>query len=52
MPDPDAVSYETLLAAYGMAGEARKAEMVFEGMLTAGHRPRDYAFCGLIAAHR
>ena len=52
MPEHDAVTHETLTAAYGMAGQARKAEQAFEALLEAGHHPRDYAFTGLIAAHR
>ena len=50
--EPDAVTHETLIAAYGMAGQAAKAEMAFKVMLEAQHTPRDYAYCGLIAAHR
>ena len=49
---PDAISYETMIAAYGISGQATKAEVLFEVMLKAGYVPRDYAFCGLIAAHR
>ena len=52
MPERDAVTHETLTAAYGMAGQARKAEQAFNALLEAGHHPRDYAFTGLIAAHR
>jgi pentatricopeptide repeat protein len=52
IPEPDAVSYETLIAAYGMAGQPDKAEAVFRAMSNVGHTPRDYAFCGLIAAYR
>eukprot|EP00891_Asterochloris_glomerata_P005237 jgi/Astpho2/5237/Aster-04812 len=51
MPEHDAVTHETLTAAYGMAGQARKAEQAFKALLEAGHHPRDYAFTGLIAAH-
>ena len=50
--EPDSVSHETLIAAYGMAGQAAKAELTFKTMLEAKHTPRDYAYCGLIAAHR
>ena len=32
----DAVSYETLIAAYGMAGRAEDAEKCFSAMLAAG----------------
>ena len=52
MPERDAVTHETLTAAYGMAGQVRKAEQAFKALLEAGHHPRDYAFTGLIAAHR
>ena len=52
VPEPDAVTYETLIAAYGMAGQANLAEIAFKYMLEAHHTPRDYAYCGLIAAHR
>lgn len=52
IPEPDAVSYETLIAAYGMAGLPAKAEAVYGTMVNVGHTPRDYAYCGLIAAHR
>lgn len=48
---PDAVTHETMIAAYGMAGLADRAEAVFAAMSASGLRPRDYAFCGLIAAH-
>ena len=50
--EPDAVTHETLIAAYGMAGQAAKAELAFKTMLEGKHTPRDYAYCGLIAAHR
>lgn len=49
--EPDSVTFETVLAAYGMAGNVERAEGVFSQMLEAGLQPRDYAFCGLIAAH-
>ncbi len=52
IPEPDSVSYETLIAAYGMAGEPGKAESVMTAMEGAGYSPRDYAYCGLIAAYR
>jgi pentatricopeptide repeat protein len=51
MPAPDAVSHETLIAAYGMSGRAEQAEAAFSCMRAAGFAPRDYAYCGLIAAH-
>jgi len=52
IPEPDSVSYETLIAAYGMAGEPNKAENVMVAMESAGYIPRDYAYCGLVAAYR
>lgn len=52
MPKPDTISFETMIAAYGLAGQTARAETFFTAMLEAGHRPRDYAFCGLIAAYR
>ena len=52
IPSPDTVSHETMIAAYGLAGQSAKAEAFFTAMLEAGHMPRDYAFCGLIAAYR
>lgn len=48
---PDVVTYETLIAAHGMIGDAGAAESTFSAMVTAGHLPRDYAYCGLIAAY-
>lgn len=52
VPEPDSVTFETLIAAYGMAGQAEQAEIAFKYMVEANHKPRDYAYCGLIAAHR
>jgi pentatricopeptide repeat protein len=52
IPCPDTISYETMIAAYGLAGQIEKSESFFTAMLDAGHVPRDYAFCGLIAAYR
>lgn len=52
IPEPDSVSYETLIAGYGMAGEPKKAESVMTAMESAGYSPRDYAYCGLVAAYR
>lgn len=40
-----------MIAAYGMSGVADKAEATFAAMRAAGWAPRDYAYCGLIAAH-
>lgn len=50
--EPDVVTFETLVAAYGMAGRVEEAEAAFAALQQAGHAPRDYAFCGLIAAYR
>ena len=52
IPRPDTVSYETMIAAYGLAGQTRQCESFFKTMTDAGHVPRDYAFCGLVAAYR
>jgi pentatricopeptide repeat protein len=43
---------QTLIAAYGMAGRPEAAEAVFGAMAKVGYSPRDYAYCGLIAAYR
>lgn len=51
IPHADAVSCETLIAAYGISGEADKAERMFHAMLERSFQPRDYSYCGLIAAH-
>eukprot|EP01023_Acetabularia_acetabulum_P005597 TRINITY_DN1229_c0_g1_i1.p1 TRINITY_DN1229_c0_g1~~TRINITY_DN1229_c0_g1_i1.p1 ORF type:complete len:763 (-),score=165.15 TRINITY_DN1229_c0_g1_i1:4347-6635(-) len=51
MPEPDATSFETLIAAYGTAGDAAKAEEVYQSMVSKGYIPREYAYCGLIAAY-
>lgn len=48
---PDAVTHETLVAAYGMAGLPVKAEGILQKMINAGFRPRDYAYCGVICAY-
>jgi pentatricopeptide repeat protein len=52
MPKKDIVSYETLLLAYGSAGDTRNAERLFLELQAAGMMPRDYAYCGLILAYR
>ncbi|KAL6776016.1 MCA1 [Auxenochlorella protothecoides x Auxenochlorella symbiontica] len=51
IPDPDAASYETLVAALGARGLAAEAEATVAAMRAAGHAPRHYAYCGLVAAH-
>ena len=50
--DPDCITYETLVAASAMAGEAERAEAWFSALQSAGFHPRDYSFVSLIAAHR
>ena len=47
-----AAGLQTLIAAYGMAGRPEAAEAVFEAMAKTGYAPRDYAYCGLVAAYR
>lgn len=51
MRDPDNVTYETVIAMYGMSGQANKADVAMRAMISAGFKPRDYAYCGLIAAY-
>lgn len=49
---PDLVTFETMINAYGYSGQPGPAERVYQSMLHAGFtRPRDYAYCGLIAAY-
>lgn len=48
---PDSVTYETVIASYGLCGRSEEAELWFSKLIQAGHRPRDYAYCGLIAAY-
>jgi pentatricopeptide repeat protein len=47
----DGVLYETIIGVQGMAGNAARAEALFRAMHHAGYKARDYAYCGLIAAH-
>eukprot|EP00898_Chlorokybus_atmophyticus_P003575 jgi/Chlat1/4218/Chrsp27S04304 len=51
MPTPDIVAWETLVAAYGKAGQHVKAQAAFDNMLAAGYKPRDYAIVGLVEAY-
>jgi len=51
IPAPDAASFETLIAAHGLAADPPAAEAVFAALLAAGWPPRDYAYTGLIAAY-
>eukprot|EP00890_Picochlorum_soloecismus_P006443 jgi/Picsp_1/67/NSC_00067-R1_pentatricopeptide repeat-containing protein len=46
---PDNVTYETMIACYGLAGMPREAESMLKEMMDNGFRPRDYALCGLVA---
>lgn len=52
IPQPDSISHETLVAAYGMAGCAAEAEVALAVMLSCGYVPRDFAYCALIQAYR
>lgn len=51
VPAPDAVSYETLIAAYGMSGAAVKAEATFEAMRHAGGRAGLRSSCCRFQGH-
>ncbi len=48
----DQVSFETLAAAHGLAGDAAAAESAVAAMHSAGLQPTSYAYCSLISAHR
>ena len=48
---PDAVTYETAVVAYGQCGRPEDAEMWFDRLVQAGHHPKHYAYCGLIAGY-
>ncbi|GAX83171.1 hypothetical protein CEUSTIGMA_g10597.t1 [Chlamydomonas eustigma] len=50
-PEPDAISHETVVAAYGVCGKPKEAEAALLRMRKANFKPRDYAWCGLIAAY-
>ena len=47
----DAVTYETMIAAYGMIGNPVQAEEILKQMDESGFQPQDFAFCGLVAAY-
>ena len=47
---PSAVTYSTLIAAYGYSGEQDRAETKFKEMLRRGLKPDDYTFVGLMVA--
>lgn len=50
--DPDIITYETMVAATGMAGQPERAEAWLQALQSAGHHPRDYSCVGLIAGYR
>lgn len=52
MPVKDAISYETLVAAYGLVGDFENAERAVSLMIDAKFVPRDYTWNGLISAYR
>ena len=52
IPQPDSISHETMVAAYGMAGRAAEAEQALGAMLRSNFTPRDFAYCGLIQGYR
>ena len=52
IPQPDSISHETMVAAFGMAGRAAEAEQALAAMLRSGFTPRDFAYCGLIQGYR
>lgn len=51
LQQPDGVSYETVIAGYGLSGDVEKAEMMLKDMAMAGFEPSDYSYCGLIAGY-
>lgn len=48
---PDNVTYETMVAGYGLSGNVKKAESLLLDMIELGYKPKDYAYCGLIAGY-
>ena len=52
IPSPDAISHETLVAAFGMAGRTAEAERALTAMLAAGFQPRDFAYAAIIKSYR
>ena len=52
IPQPDSISHETMVAAYGMSGCTAEAEAALIVMLRCGFMPRDFAYCALIQAYR
>lgn len=51
VPDPCAITHETVIVSYGMCGQPEKAEGILEKMIGLGLNPRCYAWCGLIAGY-
>ena len=52
IPQPDAISHETMVAAYGMAGRTSDAERALAAMIGSGFQPRDFAYCAIIQSYR
>lgn len=48
---PDGVSFETMVAGYGLVGQCTEAATFMKGMRAAGFKPNDYSYCALIAGH-
>lgn len=51
LPAPDGVSFETMVAGYGLIGQCTEATAFMKGMRAAGFKPNDYSYCALIAGH-
>lgn len=51
LAEPDGISFETMVAGYGLAGKCTEAKVFIKGMETAGFKPNDYSYCALIAGH-
>ncbi len=52
IPQPDAISHETMVAAYGMAGRTAEAERALAAMIGSGFQPRDFAYCAIVQSYR
>lgn len=48
---PNTVTYNTLLAMYGAAGQLARAEATFQVMREAGFRPTRHSYTALLAAY-
>ena len=48
---PDGVSFETMVAGYGLAGQCAEAITFMKAMRAAGFKPNDYSYCALIAGY-